>query len=216
MGLVFLKKATKPPMSGAGKGEGMPGGGWRAKNKADCPVGGPGCGKGMGKGKGMFRKKSEIIEDVIDRFKNAHVMKGFNKLPVTLKRAYAAGAQVGLQGKLPSEEVFAKVSAATKIPVPLLKCVYIKQAVAGTVLPGLVGTALATYGLGKGVNMLRGGPRVSGEEYGPHMGTIGGIDPKSMSQLHKMISRSALRNYQMSELLNQMRAANPMSFRPMG
>jgi len=210
----FLAKKKKkedsagrePPMTGAGKGKGMPGGGRRGRNTGPCKGDGPGFGKGEGRGKGKMRNRPDETDPI--------PVKGAEK-----RAAYAMGAQVGFQSAMPSDAAFEKVAAVTNIPADLIRAVYLaKQAAAGSVLPGILGAGLLSYGGLKGFDWLTGKGRYKapgkGLLGGPHMGQIGGIDPRTETQMRKMIMRSGMRNYQMSELMNMLRASYPMSFRP--
>lgn len=210
--LVTLKKAArKPPMTGEGKGKGMPGGGRRGKHKKPCPDGGPGYGKGEGRGKGKMRKRSELIGKFSELVKYAELIDSFADLQDEQKQAFVAGMQTGLQDTLPSPEAFKKVAEALRVPTDLLvRAVMAKRAS----LPGLLLAGGLTYGGLTGLESLKNRSRRGGGYGRPHMGMIGGLSPKAQSDVQRMIMRSALRNYQVSELLNQMRAANPMTFRP--
>ena len=42
-----------------------------------------------------------------------------------------------------------------------------------------------------------------------HLGQIGGIAPKAMSDINAMTARMAMRNYQMRNIMNNLRAASP-------
>jgi hypothetical protein len=209
--VIFKKEGRKPPMTGEGKGKGMPGGGRRGKNKEPCPEGGPGYGKGGGRGKGKMRKRSDLVREFENLLRTVKVGNAFRDMSLEQKRAFAAGMQLGFQDVLPPVEVFAKVAAAMNIPVETLENVVMeKRAILGA-LPGILGTGLLTYGGLKGLDMLKGSTP-GGKR--PHMGMIGGLDPEAQANFSKMVMRSALRNYQLNEMLNQMRAAHPMSFRP--
>jgi len=130
---------------------------------------------------------------------------------------FTMGAQLGVQTSMPSDATFAKVAAATKIPEELLRAVYLAKC--GGVLPGILGAGLLTYGGLKGIDAL--GNIASSGTLGGSAGSTnayGGLSKAEydrQAQLQKMILGTALRNYQSSELINQLRAAHPMSFRPM-
>jgi hypothetical protein len=212
--LVILKKAKrKPPMTGEGKGKGMPGGGRRAKHEGPCPGDGPGYGKGGGRGKGKMRKRSELLEEFNKIARRAVVMSLFPSMQPQNKKAFSIGLQTGFQDTLPGPEAFAKVAKALRVTPSLLMSAYMTKRAVGSILPGLLGAGLLTYGGLTGLEALRGRGR-SPWSRRPHMGMIGGMSPREQSDINRMIMRSALRNYQVSEMLNQMRAANPMSFRP--
>jgi hypothetical protein len=214
--LVIIKKAErKPPMTGEGKGKGMPGGGRRGKNKAPCPSGGPGYGKGKGRGKGKMRKRSELIGMFRDIVKNAALTNAFALMPENGKKAYSIGMQTGFQKTLPSDEAFAKVAKALRVEPDLLKSAFLVKRAVGSIMPKLLGAGALTYGGLSGLDALKSWGKGGGMwSRRPHMGMIGGMAPREQSDINRMIMRSALRNYQISEMLNQMRAANPMSFRP--
>ena len=51
----MIKRGRQEMLSGAGKGEGMPGGLRQMRNTEPCPGGGPGYGQGAGEGQGTGR-----------------------------------------------------------------------------------------------------------------------------------------------------------------
>ncbi len=65
---------------------------------------------------------------------------------------------------------------------------------------------LSGYGWGGGGGLLNA----------PHMGTIGGFDPKTTSQLQKMIAMEGMRNAQLSSLLQGIRGAYQPAGNPWG
>jgi hypothetical protein len=79
---------------------------------------------------------------------------------------------------------------------------------AGLAALPIVGIPLAK-GLGKGVERAVG--RIGGptaDTPGRGMAAIGGMGPTEMRMFNKLIARQALRNYQMRNLLDQMRMAS--------
>lgn len=69
-----------------------------------------------------------------------------------------------------------------------------------------VNRGLSGYGWGGGGGLLKA----------PHMGTIGGFDPKTTSELQKMIAMESMRNAQLSSLLQGIRGAYQPAGNPWG
>jgi hypothetical protein len=114
------------------------------------------------------------------------------------------------------------VKLATRLP-PAQRAAYelgrsmSKEAI-GPLLGSAIGWGLAPLAVAGGLKGMQwlGQQLGFGRQNKPmHMGTIGGIGPKSSRQLNKLITQSALRNYQLNHYLNAIRAAHPTTFRPM-
>ena len=119
-----------------------------------------------------------------------------------------------LERIMPSQETLEKVASKTYIPEGLIKAAILKKAFSLKPLLAVAGmAALPTIaapmfrGIGKGVEK-KFGKGSQGESQGDDMGSIGGIGPSEMKIYNRLIARQAMRNYQMRNLLDQMRMAS--------
>ena len=162
---------------------------------------------------------------------------------VAFKLGFAQKCHEKLAALMPPQQVVDTVAERTGIPGEVIKLAYLRKkafpAAAGagigagfkklmpkTPLGLLLGAAAiptlaipAARGVGNYVS--RG---LSGYGWGggggllsaPHMGTIGGFDPKATSELQKMIAMESMRNQQLSSLLQGIRGAYQPAPSPWG